>query len=408
MLEAAVELGAAGAPLLDRRCGLAAFPTLHAAYRRNPSAGRPAAAGRGRRPVDGGGPSAARAAAAGVGTSAAGGGAAWPGAAAGAVAVTFPAARVAIRVTGWARSRLARRRWRARHAGRRGRVPRVGDRVLCVCRWAACRMAGCRRPGAEVPGGRRCRVRGGHPGRRAAGRVAVTGWAPAGWREPAGMWPGWRSRRAGRIGSRRVGRRHSRRRPCPVIDASVRPGTDRACAGCAAGACRRSVQLTQTPRSPGCPSDSDGPPRPRTVPAGRSRPDSSDVHHVHAPARPRSAAGRPGSRRGPADRGGARPAASRRTDRRASARPGRGSAVAASAPVSRGIGSEDARGLHRAPQRLPRQPELLDLAHAGAPPPGSCGTASAWSGSTSSSPWPSRGEAKLTPWRWATARGGLP
>jgi hypothetical protein len=112
-LEAAVELGAAGAPLLDR----VPFPALHAAYRRNPSATA-------RRLLDG---VADRSTAAAVRllvrllreSGLSGWGAGGPGvdgrrggrpgggvrcgsAAAGAGAVTFPAARVAIRVTGWA------------------------------------------------------------------------------------------------------------------------------------------------------------------------------------------------------------------------------------------------------------------------------------------------------------------
>lgn len=94
-LEAAVELGAVGAPLLDR----VPYPAVHAAYRRNPSAGA-------RRMLDS---AADRAAVRAVGLlvrllrgSGVGG---WVvgGRCRGmpAVAVTFPAARVAIRVTGW-------------------------------------------------------------------------------------------------------------------------------------------------------------------------------------------------------------------------------------------------------------------------------------------------------------------
>jgi len=137
VLEAAVELGAAGVPLLDR----VPFPALDAAYRRNPSAASrrllDAAADRstaaavrllvrllresgvggwriGDRGIGGSGVGRRAGGESGAGTSAAGGGrCSWSGlepgggvrgrsAAGPAVAVTFPAARVAIRVTGWA------------------------------------------------------------------------------------------------------------------------------------------------------------------------------------------------------------------------------------------------------------------------------------------------------------------
>jgi hypothetical protein len=100
VLEAAVELGAAGAPLLDR----VPFPALHAAHERNPSATA-------RRLLD---VAADRSTAvavrllvrllreSGVGGWRGGRPDGEPIGRSGAVAVTFPAAWVAIRVTGWA------------------------------------------------------------------------------------------------------------------------------------------------------------------------------------------------------------------------------------------------------------------------------------------------------------------
>ena len=61
VLETAVELGAAGAALLDRALqSWLPFPDLHAAYRRNPSTARPPGAGRRRGAIGDGGPAAAR------------------------------------------------------------------------------------------------------------------------------------------------------------------------------------------------------------------------------------------------------------------------------------------------------------------------------------------------------------